>query len=151
MLEWLKDLFSPVFRVDSTGTTYVAAQPNLYDIDLRARAHMVDIEVANVGLTITTEHVLSQKSIIWAAGSIQTSGAQTGTNWYIDVSFDSTYSHTLQVYPNLKGGSLTGYMGGGLLDGSFPMVVPAGTRFRMRSAVAAGAYTFKNTLLITEL
>jgi len=31
MLEWLKELFSPVLRVESSGT-YVASQPNINDV-----------------------------------------------------------------------------------------------------------------------
>jgi len=150
MLEWLRDLFTPVLRVERTGS-YVAAQPNLLDVNLRQRAHVYGITAANVGLAETTEHILGQTTIIWGISSVQVTGAQTGTNWYIDYAYDAAYTEPFQIYPNNITGSLTGYMGGTLAGNLFPMVLPGGTRIRMRSAVAAGAYTFRNSLLITEI
>lgn len=152
MLEWLREIFAPLIRIDTPAQTrYLAVDPSINDIKLRALAHVYSVTASNVGLAVTTEHVIAQKSIIWGISSVQATGASTGCNWYVDMSNDANYTDAFQLFPNLHGGSMTGYIGQCLTPNIFPLVVNGGTRIRMRSAVAAGVYTFKNSLLITEL
>jgi len=152
MFQWLEDLIRPVIRVIApTNERYVAVDPSVGNIALRRRAHVEGVSAANVGLLVTTEHVISQASILWGVSSVQTAGASTGTNWYVDLSYDASYSSPFQLYPNNVSGSMTGPMGQCLTTNIFPLVVPGGSRIRMRSAVAAGAYTFRNSIMLTEI